>query len=77
MIQGRFSRIRLEAKIMKTANKAPKPSDRKRQAPAMRILKVKPLEASKVRGGSLSKIGDIKGESKDDKHGGEITLTRY
>ncbi len=52
---------------MKTANKAPKSEDRKRKPAALRKLTVKPLDASKVKGGFQSKLfsHEIKGESKD------------
>ena len=51
---------------MKTANKAPKSADGKRKPGALRKLTVKPLDASKVKGGYFLKIA-VRGESSDDK----------
>ena len=51
---------------MKTANKAPKSADGKRKPAALRKLTVKPLDASKVKGGYFLKIA-VRGESSDDK----------
>ena len=53
---------------MSTAKKGQKRSNRAGKPSAMRNLKVKPLEGSKVRGGYYSRLG-IEGESKDTKHG--------
>jgi hypothetical protein len=58
--------MRLETRIMKTANNAPKSNDRKRKPAALRKLTVKPLDASKVKGGYFLKIA-VRGESSDDK----------